>query len=241
MGGCIGNREKGEFITPEEQEFKLKYPLHYICVGNKMNELETILMKSTTDVNVKDDRGFTPLVLSIMNENWYIVSLLLNAKRIDLTVQDSLGNTCLHHSSKACPSDLVYQICTQQPSLVDGSNRKKETPLAVAARTHNLDVIKVLLKCNADVNGSSRKKGAPLMNCIKKSWVEGAKFFISHPDIDLNCRPGPNGEGFLWCRHNDILDLLLSHGSIDVGLTDNNGITADQWLQSQNLTIAAQK
>merc|ERR1719471_1755400 len=65
-------------------------------------------------------------------------------------------------------------------------------------------------------------------------------FFLQCADIDLNAKPGPRGEGFLWCRHSEILDHLLKT-DINVSLSDDQGVLADEWLDAQNLTESASK
>jgi len=240
MGGCIGNSpRRNERLTEDDLRLKKYYPLHFACQQNDADRVQTLLQQRESEINVFDHRGYTPLIVAITCEHWFVVSMLAQESRCDFSLTDKEGNAPIHHVVLKAPIDIITTICKKSP--IDLINRKRETALARAARAKNLGAIKTLLENGADVNGSHRsRRGLPLMNAIKKSWVEGAKFFLDHADIDLNAKPGPRGEGFLWCRHSEILDHLLQT-DINVSLADDQGILADEWLDAQNLSENAGK
>jgi len=240
MGGCITNApRRNERLTEDDLRLKKYYPLHFACQQNDADRVQTLLQQRESELNVFDHRGYTPLIVAITCEHWFVVSMLAQESSCDFCLTDKEGNAPIHHVVLKAPIDIITTICKKSP--IDLINRKRETALARAARAKNLDAIKTLLENGADVNGSHRsRRGLPLMNAIKKSWVEGAKFFLDHADIDLNAKPGPRGEGFLWCRHSEILDYLLQT-DINVSLADDQGILADEWLDAQNLSENAGK
>ena len=94
-----GLKELVNFLSSGEKDNFGNTPLHQACYNNQSEVLKTLLKSSSSEINNMNDKGETPLILAIKNENQYIVELLIeNNADVNLTANN--GESPLHFSAK---------------------------------------------------------------------------------------------------------------------------------------------
>ncbi len=101
------------------------------------------------EVDVADQEGCTPLMLSAFNGHSEIVLELL-ARGAEVDRRDRAGRSALLYASTGSFPETVQILLDQgaDPNLVDAGEHF--TPLMHAAAEGNLEVVKILLKYGAD-------------------------------------------------------------------------------------------
>ncbi|KAI4651080.1 uncharacterized protein J4E79_009276 [Alternaria viburni] len=118
--------------------------------------------------------------------------------------------------------DLLHRLF-KHPDF-GGPNRvlptENKTILRLAAEKGDCEVIEVLLAYpDIDVNMSDRYVEPALTAAAQNGKMEAVKLLLQHKDIDMNQMPaGGNWSALKYAKffnHNEIINLLLSHGAID--------------------------
>jgi ankyrin repeat protein len=73
--------------------------LHWICALGDLEKAKYVLSVSGVDVNLQDNAGWTPLMISVSSGKEDIVERLLEIEAIDVLVQNASGATALYHPS----------------------------------------------------------------------------------------------------------------------------------------------
>ncbi len=106
----------------------------------------------------------------------------------------------------------------------------------MAARNGNLEMIKMLMKHEADVNVMDGSKLTPLYWAIENPHRPVVEHLLSHPDIDVNCQTdGQSTPLHIACRYGNLhlIELLLANSKCKVDIRDIDGRTPKQWAQER--------
>lgn len=113
------------------------------------------------------------------------------------------------------------------------------TPLMIAVAEGNTEVVTTLIKSGANVNAKNQLGRTSLMFSSKYGFYSITKILLEH---GANTDDIPNDkEGWTamiaaaYEGHNDIVNLLLSHGA-DKNIQDKNGKTALMWAEERGNT-----
>jgi ankyrin repeat protein len=189
-------------------------------------DLAWLLLERGADVNARDRRGSTPLLLAMEWGSHEIAEFLLeHGARPNVTKID--GKTPLHlvfegaeYYSEGEEAEIlvasVVRSLLDRGADVNAEDRNHTTPLLLAIRRKMYDVARILLERGADPNVKNDKGKTPLHLLLERSIHD-------HDDI------------------NSVLvveRLLLEHGA-DVNAQDKNKITPLQLASNhQRLEIA---
>ncbi len=178
--------------------------------SNGLSEIQQ-LISSGADLNTRNKRGRTPLMLAIENSyGRYEVPKLLIEKGADVNLFDNDGNTALMIACDHNGHEAV-KLLLDNKAAVYFMNKDKRTALHIAAAGVRKRIVEALLATRAEVTVSSA--GAD---------VRG---------VDVN---GPDGSGrtpLMLAADNegfvpdDVMELLLNKGA-QIDLQDPQGDTA---------------
>ena len=155
-------------------------PIFYAAARGKASTVSFLLDKKA-EINLADEDGMTPLILAAGSGNAALVKHLVLNKRANFaaTAKDGTtaliagaktpeivkflagkmpnvngtdpdGNTVLHLCAATADEETIRQLL-YRGAKEDIPNKKGETPLLLAARAGNFDVVKRLLNMNAKV------------------------------------------------------------------------------------------
>jgi ankyrin repeat protein len=120
--------------------------LHAARLGNK--EVLKELIDKKVDINIQDDRGYTPLILACYNNHYEAADLLLQAGA-DVNGYDFGGNTALMGVSFKGYADIAELLINNGADL-DLQHGNGGTALMFAAMFGRNELVKLLLSHGAD-------------------------------------------------------------------------------------------
>ncbi|XP_011496256.1 PREDICTED: ankyrin-1-like, partial [Ceratosolen solmsi marchali] len=142
-------------------------PLHYaVKMGD--NEIANILLSKEASINVVDQNGETPLCLAMKRKNYEMVDLILSSSNIGVinsTDTDEFSHfhiSCIRNNVKVVENFLNHGIDMNGRVNFLAKQWPGYTPLHFAVYYHNLNVLKLLLKYNADVTIKNAEGLTPL-------------------------------------------------------------------------------
>jgi len=218
--------------------------LHIAASKGHTAIVEQLIQHSSVDINCRDSYKATPLHHATSNGHWETVSLLLKHS------ESNEDGRCI--SSDASPTglsfvteDLLHRLF-KHPDF-EGPNKilpgTCQTMLHVAAKRGDCEVIEVLLAYpDIDVNKCVGYFGSPLMCAARNGKLEAARLLLQHKDIDVDQRSRwSNRTALQWAKirnHNEIANLLLSHGTIDYTVKAPTTVPTTAHIDnSQNTTL----
>ncbi|XEV01294.1 hypothetical protein FSHL1_006581 [Fusarium sambucinum] len=143
---------RSDHRAAEYQDRQGKLALHYVaksknCDSDVCHDIISKLVKAMKSagmkgIDIKDNRGRTPLHIATENANISAVSTLLNSGA-DPSTKNKEGDNALHcavfawgydgRSAKEC-QDITRELVTRAPGCLDALNERGNTPLTWACR-----------------------------------------------------------------------------------------------------------
>ena len=147
-------------------------PLHSSILLKDFEIVESILnlgIKQNPEiVNTANKQKCTPLHLSVDNGDFNITKLLLNSNA-DIYCQDLLNRTVLHHAIANIEKNLVlvkelinFKNKTFSPELCSMKDSDGNTPLNLAIKISNYEIVKILLEFPSVIKVANNLKQTPL-------------------------------------------------------------------------------
>lgn len=164
-------------------------PLVGCAVTGDLTKARTIV-HSGGDVNVRSERGMTPLMLAALNGHTPFVTYLLE-NGADPNLQDLNGDSALTFAATKGHMDIARMLL-ERGAAVDARNIRGITPLMWAAAFGHSSMADLLIKHGADVNAR-----------IEPGWtceIEDCKFKTALEAAQMN-------------GHRDIVTLLKRAGA----------------------------
>ncbi|CAG0912187.1 unnamed protein product, partial [Cyprideis torosa] len=120
-------------------------------------ETAELLIQKGAEVNAKDRRGKTPLLVATENNHHSVVEVLL-ANGGDLNIANEDERSPLHQAESAETAELLIQ----KGAEVNAKDRRGMTPLFVATDWNHYSVVEVLLANGADPSIANEDERSPL-------------------------------------------------------------------------------
>jgi ankyrin repeat protein len=221
------NRHK---INDSSQRFGI--PINYTIVNND-NDLLKWVIRRNADVNVRDQRGETPLHKSIIydrSKRQKIKSILIkNGANVNST--DNYGTTPLHTAVSFGKVDAADFLISHGAD-VNARARGGETPLHFAARLpfnageNRIGAAQLLLRSGADINVRDNFGRTPLFQSAMVGNAEMTEFLLE-AGADPNSST-PSGRSPLHMvaanGHSNVASTLIEHGAM-INQRTSEGIT----------------
>lgn len=101
--------------------------MHIAAICNSVGCMK-LLLKKDGDINCKDSKGRTPLILAALNGHTRAIDLLLQAKA-EIACQDNFLNTALHYACRKRHPSAAFMLLKRMKdnTVVNISNKKKKT------------------------------------------------------------------------------------------------------------------
>ena len=189
------------------------------ALDNRKPSIEKIksLIDAGADINVKDNKGRTPLYHI---EDAGIAKLLIDAGA-DVDAKDNSGKTLLHFCEddrKAISQADIVKMLIDAGADVNAKDKYGKTPLHL--NYISADIAKLLIDAGADVDARSNDGKTPLHWCY---YASKAKVLID-AGADVNAKDEDGNTPLHYCEHSDVVKLLIDAGA-DVNAENNDGET----------------
>lgn len=122
-----------------------------LSIQNDNEYIFNKLIQSNQNINIEDDRHYTPLFYAIEKRNLAFVKSIL-AKHPDLTHTDRNESTALIQAVRYNQADIVAEILKHPNVLINEKNKNKESALSLAIHKKNLNIISQLLWAGAEIS-----------------------------------------------------------------------------------------
>lgn len=118
------------------------------AVENEHSEAIHIFLSAGIDLEVKDERGWTPLMIAAANGKEKLTQLLIHSGA-RLTARDVNGFTPLHWAAFKGMSNVVQLLLSKEVDI-DSQSKFKWTPLMQACTRGHMDVCTTLVSAGAN-------------------------------------------------------------------------------------------
>jgi ankyrin repeat protein len=191
-----------------ERDSNGQTPIHIASMSGHL-ELLMLLKSKRGSLTARDNCGRTAIAWASLRGHTEIVRYLLSQPRVDPTIPDfSKNDTPLHFASSQGHFEVIKVLCEALVVNVNVRNKLGMTPLAQAAWSGRVSLVKYLRDFGADVNTTDLKGDTPLHYAVQLSHhylieclvMEGASIlkrnFEDNSPLDLS-------------RSDDIRELLI--------------------------------
>ncbi|MHB9146880.1 MAG: ankyrin repeat domain-containing protein [Candidatus Amoebophilus sp.] len=205
-------------------------PMH-LAVKLNSNKILEVLLRHMDRIDFKDNEGNTLLHLAVLKKNYEIVNMLLKHSPYLINYKNNDGNTSVYFAISQEDEKILKLLLNNSAVNADleSRNRKGICPFHMAAAKNNIDIIKLLLECGANIDIKDRIGYTPVHIAACKGHTELVKFFISHgADIKIAATDEyKNAPIHTAVKHNHVkvVRLLLSQGA-NVNTKNAKGKTA---------------
>lgn len=195
--------------------------LHSACRYGNAEMVTSLLKKTKTDPKAETTSGWTPLQLAIYNESVDVnknrskhpIVALLKDERIERNGNDTLQRTPLNLAIDANNIEIVALLLNDRFKKIDPNIffENELPPLFKACTKRDFDLIYLLIKAGANVNGNS-EQFSPFLEVVKLGDVE--IFNLLFPKVDIS-NEATGGKSALQIAtkngHQEIVKILLEN------------------------------
>lgn len=217
-------------------------PISWACVGGHL-EIARLLLDdaNSSQVNVLDETGRSPLSLAVGSSNLAITKLLLAREDVDVNIADRTGSSPLLWAigSKSEQEDLVALKCLVSEPRVNIAQRDRygRTVLSWAAEMGALDAVNILIQSSRpdvqsllDDPGDTNRGFSPLSwaaysgHCdVVKALCMTGRIGVQHASVD---KKGQNAVSLAADRnHGEIIKVLAEFYPEGVDCPEESGRT----------------
>ncbi|KAI0445831.1 ankyrin repeat-containing domain protein [Xylaria telfairii] len=148
-------------------------------------EIAKLLLSNGAEVNARDKYSVTPLFSADLYEFPETMKVLLD-RGAEVNARDENGETPLF-STVECRSPEATKLLVDRGADINARDENCETPLFFAARCGYLENIKVLLDRGADINAKDKNGKTPLFSAAKYRSLEAIKALLDR-GADIHAR-----------------------------------------------------
>jgi len=129
------------------------------------------------DINQKDSRGFTPLLIAVEENKLEIVKYLVS-QGADLKLINNKGFNALIIATKEKFGDVFEYLLSQGADITTTDPRNGRQPIHIASKLGYIGILDVILNKGVDVNQASINKEMPLHLAVQSLYLPTVKYLI---------------------------------------------------------------
>ncbi|ORX71730.1 ankyrin [Anaeromyces robustus] len=192
----------------DEKDVNNNTALHYAC---KYNNLDGIiyLLKKNIKINEKNSNGQTPLMISIIKQNWKCALTLLKCINIDVNIADNDNNTPLYYMiNNSIKENEIYNKLLSHNAYINNEDINKK--VFFKKIIDNEELIRAFKESPIIIYNSGRQETKiynPLIFAIKINNLKLLKTFLNF-DIDPNVKDNNQELPILFAIKNNNLDAI---------------------------------
>lgn len=223
-GSDVNFQRRGDLFTP----------LIFASQNGKV-EFVKILLENNADIDIADYSGNTALIEAIRYNHFDIAKLLAD-NGADLTIRNHAGETALHYvclknnmatkERHDVQMKIMKQIVASGISVND-SLTNGTTPLILASKTGNADIVEYLVVNNADIHKRANDGSTALGKAAYYGHLEIIKLLLNY-GADIDAKSKSNFTPLILAASNNYYSVsayLIEQGA-DIEYVSPSGISA---------------
>ena len=178
------------------------------CLNNDM-EIAKSLMKFGADINLKNDMGCTAVDIAITKNNAeMIMELIIPYKELDALFEliEDRNTKLLFYATRRSQRNVIRYCIENLRVDVNSKGKNGETPLIIACKNRNDDVVEYLIEHGAETNEKMEGNSTALMFACVGCFQNIVKMLIEF-DADVN---------IVDDRHNSPLLFAVNGGHLEI-------------------------
>ncbi|WP_341816915.1 ankyrin repeat domain-containing protein [Wolbachia endosymbiont (group A) of Agelastica alni] len=198
----------------------------------------TDLLNRGADVNVKNNRGDTPLHLVARNGHLEVVEKLIE-NGANVNEKDIHGETPLHRAAEKGRLEVVEKLI-ENGANVNEKDIHGETPLHRAAEKGRLEVVEKLIENGANVNEKGDNENTPLHWAAENGYLEVIEKLIEN-GANVNEKGDNENTPLHWAAAKgrlEVVEKLIEKGA-NIGVEDKGGKTPFERAEKNQRTEVA--
>lgn len=138
------------------------------------------LSEESVDMELRNERGLTPLLLAVQKRRTEIVRLLLeHEKGPDIKSKDKSGWSVLHYALSGQDGEDMVELLVQHEADVNAAANDGSTPLHYAVLNNKLHGAEILLRHPVLLEAQDKAKRTPMYLAVQKKKHEMVGLLIS--------------------------------------------------------------
>ncbi|CAJ0544352.1 Ff.00g035730.m01.CDS01, partial [Fusarium sp. VM40] len=201
-----------------ERKYDLKHrskhnmsALHYACALGDQETAE-LLIDSGSEVDIKTDKGETPLILAIDVGSNSVAELLIS-RGADISLNNIEGRTPLHLASRHGDLKMVKQLIESGAKIAASTNHNY-TPLLYAAVNGHSEVVTLLLNEGAQLSDANENGFTSVHMASSNGHYNLVRQLVNRgADIAALTKDGYTPLMMASAKgHVEVVEILLEHG-----------------------------
>ncbi|XP_070177178.1 uncharacterized protein [Littorina saxatilis] len=180
--------------------------LLHIAVDSGVKEAVSLVLKSGASLKVRNKEKRTPCDVAEMRCRKRL--LIFFIKVVNKAAPGALHNACLDGEVETVKR-LLCEGCSKQ----DKYAKNKDTPLHVACRSGQTQIVSLLLDIGADTHVKNKFEATPLHSACYEGHLDNVKLLVGRgADVNIKALGRTPLQLASWKGHDDIVDFLIKHG-----------------------------
>ena len=160
--------------------------MFFIMTKDYVNVYYLVKNFKELDLTIKNKFGENACSLALKTKNFNLVALLIQHPTFNYLIEDKRGNNILTYLCVNSFNDIFKNLLIKHKELADHLNQKHETPLIIATKYGDLDLVRALLLHSADPNIQDDQGNTPLFYAVdiqNKGIINALVFYHADPHI----------------------------------------------------------
>lgn len=119
-------------------------PIHQACAVGNLDEVKSLVINEQCNVNVRDDKNHTPLIIAAHMGKTDVVKYLTSLNNCDISLKDSHGRMPIHHAAQGGHGDVITILLQDGKGSSMIEDNEGTVPLQIASFNGFLDVVQLL-------------------------------------------------------------------------------------------------
>lgn len=214
-----------------------------ISINNPCGDyLAEILLKNNADLTIRNDKGDTPLIAAVRNDNLRVVELIAPGKEsIDIPDAEGYSPLIIALKKKTSNGKKTVEILLDNGALINIHDKSGNSPLHLCIDNNYICIVEKLIDKGALLNAANNYGELPLHKAAEKGNVNLIWKLLPDPEnINTPCK---NGNSLLsMCiekvkEEKDLLPIVKEFikRKADVNLRKSGGDTPLQLARSRGI------